>query len=142
MQLDFPAALPCIVYHRERLGQPDETRLALAHLGIGLGQQGQTIRPKYLCPRGSPGRQALLYLGYAFLPLPLSCTRLSIPLGQRPTSHGRPSRYPECKPLLGREGYERLCPLLSQVPLPAELVEPGRKEQGRCQTEGMRHLLG
>src|SRR5262249_61876838 len=124
----FSPCLPWTVSHPQHLGQPGKPGLVLSYLRIGFGRQGQTIRPKYLCPCGTPASQASLYLGYAFLPWPLSGTRRSIPRGQCPPSYGRPSCYPECKPLLGAEGYEGLCPLVGQGPLPAELMEPGRKE--------------
>ena len=46
------------------------------------------------------------------------------------------------KPLLARERDRCLCPLSDCVPLPAELMEPGRKDQGNSQAVGVRQLLG
>src|SRR5262249_30884041 len=46
------------------------------------------------------------------------------------------------KPLLGPEGYGCLCPLLRQAPFPAEVMEPGRKGQGKFHAKGVRQLPG
>src|SRR5205823_8447549 len=142
MQLGFPAALSCVMCHRQGLDQQGEPLLNLPYVRIGLSEQSQTIRPKHLGPCGSPDSQALPHLGYTLLPLPLSCLRLTILLGQRPPSKDCPLREEDRNPLLGREGYPCPCPLLRQWPFPAELMEPGRKAQGKRQAEGVRHLLG
>jgi hypothetical protein len=128
--------------HRQGLAQETEPLLDLLYVRIGLGEQSQTIRPKHLGPCGLPDSQALPHLGDTLLPLPLSCLRLTRPLGQRPPTKDCPLRKEDSNPLLGRKSYPCLCPLLCQWCFPAELMEPGRKAQGKRQAKGVRHFLG
>src|SRR6266581_1401298 len=54
MQLGFPAALSCVMCHRQGLDQEGEPLLDLPYVRIGLSEQSQTIRPKHLGPCGTP----------------------------------------------------------------------------------------
>src|SRR5467141_563728 len=129
IELGFPAALSCVMCHRQGFDQEGKALLDLIYLRMSLGEQGQTIRPKHPCPCGAPDLQALPHLGDPLLPLSLSCLRLTSLLGQRPPAKDRPLREQDRKPVLGREGYPCLCPLLRHTLFPAELMEPGRKAQ-------------
>src|SRR5215472_8741632 len=122
MALRFPVALPMLLYHGQSFGQRVQPCLGLALFAVGLGEQDKIIRPSDFCPRGPPRGYTLVLLGNAIRQLSL--------LSQGPAPQNTAPRLPEGKPLLARKRHEGLGPRLRGLPLPAVLMQRGRKVQG------------
>jgi hypothetical protein len=75
-----------------------------------------------------------MYLGNSLLSLSL--------LGECPAPLDGSIRQEVRKPLVGTEGNQRFCPLLSCLPLPTELVDCDSNAQGQSQAKRVRQLVG
>ncbi|MCY1266952.1 hypothetical protein D9M70_153780 [compost metagenome] len=134
MQLRFEETFPRVADRGQRVSQHVQSRLRLAGVLVGLGQQGKEIRPPQLGARGLVGGQTLAYLGNAVLTAPL--------LGQRPTSQDGSPCKPERKSLLGRERDGGVGALPGQLCLMPQLMQFGGKGQAECEAERMRKPAG
>src|SRR5262245_39843539 len=92
------------------------------------------VRPPQRCPGGPVRGQPSAYLCNPSVSLTL--------IGQHAAVDNDSSCQPEGKPLLGREGNERLCLVVSCLPVPAALMELSSEAAGKSQTMGVRQLLG
>src|SRR4030095_7332397 len=109
--------------------QYSQSFLSLPCFLIRLSQQGKKPRLEYLCPCGLQGGHPLTHLRNPLLPTSL--------LGYRPAPQDSSPRQLLCKPMLGRKDHGGFCPLLDCWCLLAELMEPGRTEEGMNQAVRM-----
>ena len=133
IELRLVAPLPRAVHQRQRLVQHLLAFVTLARLPVCPGQKGQRVWLSGLCPGRPVCRQALPYLPHALL--------LSSLLDQYPTPAEHPARQLERKSLRGRQGDERVCPLASDLHLPAHEREYGGIVEDLRQGKRVRQLL-
>ena len=102
MQFCFPPAFPSAVHGCQCLGQQGQPLCGLSYAPIRFGQQGKIIRSVLPLPvawwAAGPA-----HLRRPFCPLSLGT--------ERPTPQDGRLRQVLCKPLLGRERHQGLCPL-------------------------------
>jgi hypothetical protein len=130
-----------LLHQRQRRGAHSPPVLRLATLRRALGHRTQPEGDPELCLRGPHRRQPLPYLpesGVSLLPGP----RPRGTLDEGPALQANPHAQPPGKPMLVREGLDRLRVGLGLVALAAAQRHVGHRTQRLRQASGMRQGLG
>src|SRR5262245_45076475 len=133
--IDFGFVPPCssFIHDRQRFREHRQTCRWLPDNTVGVGEKRQPIGPIDLCARGTNGSQALVYLLYPFLRVPLMC--------QCPATDGRTKRHQVGKSLSCCKSDRSVGTLLGSLRLQAQLMEHGSPAQDKPQAKGVGTLL-